>query len=65
MEFITTYAVEISGIAAVIAIIEFTLKPIRKLFAAKPDPSSMIKATKGGVVNTGTVNGEIKTGKTK
>jgi hypothetical protein len=65
MEFITTYAVELGAIAALIAIVEFTLKPLRKLFGRKSESTPKIKATKGGVVNMGTVKGDIKTSKTK
>lgn len=60
MDFLTTYAVPLGSIAAIIVIIEFTLKPIRKLFAKKTDEIATITASNGGVVNTGTAR-DIKT----
>ena len=64
-KFLEDFSPEAGTLGFFLALFIALIAVIRWLFKRKPDPTPKIKVTKGGVVNTGTVNGDIKTGKSK
>jgi hypothetical protein len=63
LDFLKTYAIELSSIAAIIAIVEFIWKPIRNLFTKSdaPKTTNKVKADRGGIAVGGDVKGNIST----
>jgi len=63
LDLLKTYALELSSFAAIIAIVEFIWKPIRKIFIKSDTPktTNKVKADRGGIAVGGDVKGNIST----